>query len=309
MNIILLKIENNRQDILQLVFLGEIRFRFTIGDLGPFLFFYLPSVMGLANVRRYYRLRGVSLRGQNIRREDVQMNAIKIFENNEFGKVRIIMIDGEPYFVGRDVAKILGYANPNDALAKRVDEEDKGVAKCDTLGGSQDLTVINESGLYSLILSSKLPSAKKFKHWITSEVLPSIRKTGRYEAMPTGKDLIALAVLEAQKIIERQNTEIERMKPKEEFFDSVTGSKDAIEIGQVAKILAVPGIGRNKLFEVLRKHKILMWNNIPYQKYIDNGFFRTIEQKYVTADGETKISIKTLVYQRGVDYIRGLLVE
>lgn len=107
-------------------------------------------------------------------------NEVTIFNNEEFGSVRSLIVDGEPYFVGRDVAKILGYANPSDALAKRVDAEDKGVAKCDTLGGTQELTVINESGLYSLILSSKLPNAKKFKHWVTSEVLPIIRKTGGY---------------------------------------------------------------------------------------------------------------------------------
>lgn len=106
------------------------------------------------------------------------MSELQVFNNAEFGSVRSLTVNGEPYFVGRDVAKILGYANPNDALAKHVDEEDKGVAKCDTLGGIQELTVINESGLYSLILSSKLPSAKRFKRWVTSEVLPAIRKHG-----------------------------------------------------------------------------------------------------------------------------------
>lgn len=109
------------------------------------------------------------------------MNELKVFENNEFGKIRTFVKDGEPWFVGKDVAEILGYTNSRDALSKRVDDEDKGVANCDTLGGSQDLTVINESGLYSLILSSKLPKAKKFKRWITSEVLPTIRKTGQYQ--------------------------------------------------------------------------------------------------------------------------------
>ena len=101
--------------------------------------------------------------------------------------------------------------------------------------------------------------------------------------------------------------DVSRMKPKEEFFDAVAESKDAIEIGKVAKVLNYPGIGRNKLFDILRKKKILMQNNIPYQKYIDCGYFRTIEQKYATPDGEIKISIKTLVYQKGVDYIRKLL--
>lgn len=109
-------------------------------------------------------------------------NQIKVFENVDFGKVRIVEVNGEPWFVGKDVAEILGYSNSRKAIADHVDEEDKGVTKCDTLGGVQNLTIINESGLYSLILSSKLPSAKDFKHWVTAEVLPSIRKTGKYSA-------------------------------------------------------------------------------------------------------------------------------
>ena len=120
------------------------------------------------------------------------MNNLKIFDNPEFGQVRTMMIDGEPWFVGKDVAEILAYSNSRDALAKRVDEEDKGVAKCDTLGGIQELAVINESGLYSLILSSKLPNAKKFKRWVTSEVLPAIRKTGTYTAPRTTTEWIRL---------------------------------------------------------------------------------------------------------------------
>ena len=108
------------------------------------------------------------------------MNEVQIFNNEEFGQVRTLVIDGEPWFVGKDVAEILGYSNTRKSLADHVDEEDKGVTKCDTLGGVQDLTVINESGLYGLILSSKMPNAKKFKHWVTSEVLPAIRKHGIY---------------------------------------------------------------------------------------------------------------------------------
>lgn len=107
-------------------------------------------------------------------------NKITVFNSTEFGSVRTTTIDGEPYFVGKDVATILGYSNPRDAISKHVDDEDKGVAKCDTLGGRQEILFINESGLYSLIFSSKLPTAKKFKRWVTSEVLPSIRKTGGY---------------------------------------------------------------------------------------------------------------------------------
>lgn len=116
------------------------------------------------------------------------MDELKIFENAEFGQVRSIEIDGEPWFVGKDVTDALGYRNSRKALADHVDDEDKGVTKRNTLGGEQEMTIINESGLYSLIFSSKLPSAKAFKHWVTSEVLPSIRKTGRY-AMPGAADI------------------------------------------------------------------------------------------------------------------------
>ena len=105
---------------------------------------------------------------------------LKVFEHKQFGKVRTITLDGEPWMVGNDIAVALGYSNPRDALVKHVDNEDKGVAKCDTLGGRQNLTIINESGLYALVLSSKLPDARKFRRWITSEVLPSIRKHGAY---------------------------------------------------------------------------------------------------------------------------------
>lgn len=119
------------------------------------------------------------------------MNNIQVFNNEELGCIRTVIINDQPWFVGKDIAVALGYSNTRDALAKRVDAEDKGVAKCDTLGGTQELAVINESGLYSLILSSKLPSAKKFKRWVTSEVLPAIRKTGHYGNTPL-KDVINL---------------------------------------------------------------------------------------------------------------------
>lgn len=110
------------------------------------------------------------------------MNDLQIFSNSEFGSIRTVTVNGEPWFVGKDIAEALGYSNSRKALADHVDEEDKGVTKCDTPSGTQNMTVINESGLYSLILSSKLPNAKKFKRWVTSEVLPAIRKTGHYEA-------------------------------------------------------------------------------------------------------------------------------
>lgn len=132
------------------------------------------------------------------------MNNIKIFENKEFGKIRTVMIDGAPWFVGKDVAGALGYSNHRDVLSKRVDEEDKGVAICDTLGGNQEMVIINESGLYSMIFGSKLDSAKRFKHWVTAEVLPSIRQTGTYSMLPCPLNpQIASSVAELGRVTER----------------------------------------------------------------------------------------------------------
>ena len=241
------------------------------------------------------------------------MNNLQVFTKDEFGTIRTVQLNNETYFVGKDVAEALGYKNTRDALVAHVAEEDKNtVAISDGNRGNPNQTVINESGLYALIFGSKLESAKRFKHWVTSEILPSIRKHGMYAV----DDLINdpdLAIKAFTALREERNKnkllmeDVKRMKPKEEFFDAVADSKDAIEIGKVAKVLNFPGIGRNKLFEILRRKGILMKDNIPYQKFIDNGCFRTIEQKYSLPDGETRISIKTLVYQKGVDYIRKVL--
>lgn len=230
------------------------------------------------------------------------MEELQIFKNEEFGEVRALEIDNEPWFVGKDVAEVLGYTNSRKALADHVDEEDKGVTKCDTLGGNQELTVINESGLYSLILSSKLPSSKKFKRWVTSEVLPAIRQTGGYQIPQTYAEALRQLADKAEQA-ERLALENKELKPKAEFFDAVTDSKEALPIGDVAKVLDM-GIGRNKLFQFLRAEKILASDNRPYQEFIDRGYFRVVEQKYDKGYGEVGINIKTLVFQKGVDFIR-----
>ena len=121
----------------------------------------------------------------------METKSIQVFNNTEFGEIRSMTIDGEPWFVGKDIAAALGYSNPRKAIGDHVDEEDKGVTKCDTLGGGQNLTIINESGMYSLILSSKLEGAKRFKRWVTSEVLPSIRKTGAFATDSAAAELKA----------------------------------------------------------------------------------------------------------------------
>jgi len=143
------------------------------------------------------------------------MNKLKIFESAEFGKVRTVTIDGEPWLVGKDVAEALGYANTRDALAKHIDEDDKGVAKCDTLGGMQDIVIINESGMYALVFGSRLESAKRFKHWVTSEVLPSIRKTGLYEKPKTAIELMELqfeAIREVNSKVDGVNEDLQLFK-------------------------------------------------------------------------------------------------
>lgn len=256
------------------------------------------------------------------------MNELMIFENTEFGSVRTVEIDGKTYFVASDVAKSLGYAKPQNAIAahcKGALKRGIGVQTGNKADGTPaiqiiEMSVITEGDIYRLIIKSQLPTADKFENWIFDEVIPSIRKNGGYisgQETMTDDELLAKAILVAQnKIDERdkaisylktevnvKNQMIGELKPKAEFFDAVADSKDAIEIGNVAKVLNSPGLGRNKLFDILRKKNILMKNNIPYQKFIDSGYFRTIEQKYSMPDGETRISIKTLVYQKGIDYI------
>ena len=234
------------------------------------------------------------------------MNEIKVFDNDAFGSVRTIDREGDVWFVGKDVAEILGYTNPSKALADHVDEEDKLNNESLSSLGQRGGWLINESGLYSLVLSSKLPTAKQFKRWITKEVIPSIRKTGGYFATPKTYVEALRALADAEEEKERLALENEEMKPKAEFYDDVTGSSDTIEIGEVAKVLNC-GIGRNKLFDFLRKEKVLMKNNIPKQHFVDEGYFRVIETKYTKPNGDVSINLKTVVYQKGVDYIRKLL--
>lgn len=237
------------------------------------------------------------------------MEELQVFNNSEFGDIRTIDIDGEPWFVGKDIASALGYKDTADGLKVHVDDEDKRLVKVGEIPTLETSNfgayIINESGLYSLILGSRLPSAKKFKRWVTSEVLPAIRKTGGYKLPQTYSEALRALADESERV-EKLLIENNEMKPKAEFFDAVAGSKTAISLGDVAKILAIPKVGRNKLFEILRDRDILQNNNLPYQKYIDAGYFRIIEQKYNVGD-EVRISLKTLVYQKGVDYIRKIL--
>jgi len=238
------------------------------------------------------------------------MNDIQIFKNDQFGNVRSIEIDGKPFFAAADVATALGYSNTRDAVSRHC----KGVVKCDipTSSGIQNMSVIPEGDIYRLIIRSNLPSAEEFERWIFDEVIPSIRKTGGYNLPQTYADALRALADQAEQAekLRLENSELQQanieMKPKADFFDAVAGSKKAMSMEEVAKVLSYPGIGRNKLFEILRNQNILQRDNIPYQKYIDSGYFRVIEQKYNVGD-EVRINIKTLVFQKGVDFIRKTL--
>ena len=231
--------------------------------------------------------------------------------------IRTVEIDGEPWLVGRDVARILGYANPNDALAKHVDEEDKGVAKCDTPGGVQELAVINESGLYSLVLSSKLPNAKQFKHWVTAEVLPSIRKHGAYMTPETLEKALLnpdgmIKVLQALKEEQEKNkalaSENEQMKPKALFADAVASADTSILIGDLAKLLRQNGImiGPKRLFAWMRDNDYLMKcgtsYNMPTQRSMELGIFEVKERTIQNPDGSARITRTTKVTGKGQQY-------
>ena len=237
------------------------------------------------------------------------MNELQVFNNDEFGSIRTVIIENEPWFVGKDVAGVLGYTNPSKALSDHVDTEDKLNNETLLSLGQRGGWLINESGLYSLILSSKLPKAKKFKRWVTSEVLPAIRKTGSYN-LPDFSNPAEAARAWAKEYEEKQKAlaQVTEMKPKAEFYDDVTGSTDTIDIGSVAKVLNISNMGRNKLFAFLRENKILNRRNEPYQEYVDKGYFRQIETSWEHI-GTTHINLKTVVFQKGLDFIRQTIAK
>lgn len=243
------------------------------------------------------------------------MNNLQIFNFNGLD-VRTVLIDGEPYFVGKDIAEILGYAKSRNAIKNHVDDEDKKDAPIQgDLGGTQTMTVINESGLYSLILSSKLPTAKKFKHWVTSEVLPAIRKHGAYMTDEKAFDVVnnksGLADLlqQAADQLKQKDIQIEKLKPKALFADSVATSNSTILVGELAKILRGNGIeiGQNRLFDWLRKNGYLISKkgssyNLPTQKSMNLGLFKIKETTINHSNGSVSISKTAKVTGKGQQY-------
>lgn len=248
------------------------------------------------------------------------MEDIQIFNSKEFGDVRALELNGAPWFVGKDVAEALGYGAGKslaNAVSKHVDEEDKGVTEMMTPGGVQKVIIINESGLYSLVLSSKLPSAKKFKHWVTSEVLPTIRRHGAYmteealeKAITSPDFLIKLATNlkeEKEKRLEAER-QIEADRPKVTFANAVNVSKDGMLLGMLAKLLHQNGvdIGQKRLFQWMRDKGYLMKNgtdkNMPTQKARELGLFKVKERAIDNPDGSVRLTRTTLVTGKGQEY-------
>lgn len=249
------------------------------------------------------------------------MNDLTVFKNESFGEIRTLVINEEPWFVGKDIAIALGYSNSKKALSDHVDVEDKqqgdGVTIRDPIGREQHPTVINESGLYSLILSSKLPTAKQFKRWVTSEVLPSIRKTGGYIAGQenlSDSELMAKALLVAQRTIEERNKQIETMKPKALFADAVSGSDTSILVRDLAKLLKQNGvdIGEKRLFKKLRDDgyliKIGESKNTPTQKAMEMKLFE-IKESVIIVDGKSRVVKTTKVTGKGQTYFINRFLE
>lgn len=229
------------------------------------------------------------------------MATMQIFAFEEKEEIRTLLINDEPYFVGKDVADALGYKNTRDALSKHVDEEDKGVANRDTLGGKQDLTIINESGLYSLILKSKLPSAKKFKRWVTSEVLPTIRKHGMYatEDLLNNPDLLIQVATQLKE--ERTNRliaeqRVNELQPKADYYDKILANKSLMTISVIAKNY---GMSANKMNQTLHKLGVQYKQGktwLLYSKHQDKGWTHT---EMLEVAGTDKLQPSTKWTQKG----------
>ena len=222
----------------------------------------------------------------------------QIFKNAEFGQIRTCMVDGEVYFVGKDVATALGYKNTKDALMRHVDVEDKEGSGITTPSGIQPMVVINESGLYSLILSSKLDSAKRFKRWVTSEVLPAIRKNGRYEL-----EQQVVKVEEQNRALESRNAYLEDIsayqKPLTDYARHILSSQQTVTVTQIAQDYGFTAVRFNELLMHLRiQHKVGgQW--ILYAPHVHRGYVQSFSSYYVQPDGEVQVKVHTRWTQSG----------
>ena len=251
-----------------------------------------------------------------ILKEEKLTTDIQIFKNEQFGQIRVVERDGEPWFVAVDICGALDIANSRDALT-RIDEDEKGVALTDTLGGEQEVAVVNEPGLYSLVLGSRKSEARAFKRWITHDVIPAIRKTGMYATPATVEAMLAnpdtmIQVLQAFKDEREQRLALETRvvadAPKVAFADAVETSTDSCLVGQLAKIIRQNGyeIGANRLFEYLRKEGYLCRagsnRNMPTQRSMEAGWFEVKESVLENPDGSIRVVRTPKVTGKGQIY-------
>lgn len=238
------------------------------------------------------------------------MNNLEIFTNSDFGELRTIKDEyGQPWFVGKDVAKALGFTNTRDAIKTHVFEEDKGVDLVDTLGGRQKMTVVNESGLYALVFGSQLKDAKKFKHWVTSEVLPAIRRDGGYMVTKEGEteeELIARALILAQKSIDRLELEnkqkdqiIGELRPKADYVDKILQNTSLIKVSSIAKDYGMSAQDMNKLLHELRIQYKQGDQWLLYANIQDKGYTSSETHVYKKKDGTTDVNLLTKWTQKG----------
>ena len=241
------------------------------------------------------------------------MNDIIIYKNAQFGEIRTMERDGEIWFVGKDVAEVLGYSRATKAVTEKVDAEDRDeVPIRDSIGRNQKAYIINESGLYSLILSSKLPQAKEFKRWVTSEILPSVRKNGGYIAGQeemSGEELMARAILFAERKIKEQAEQIALMEPKAAYFDRVAESKGSLCFRDTAKAF---GVKEKEFIQFLLDHKLVYRNShrrlVPYAEGRKNKWFEVSEFTY-TKGTETKTSVQTKITPTGRQKIHAMMAK
>ena len=241
------------------------------------------------------------------------MTDIQIFKNEQFGEVRTIEKDGEPWFVANDICKVLGHTNSRVAVAA-LDEDEKGVSKVYTLGGEQQMTVVNEAGMYQLVIRSNLPAAKAFKRWITHEVIPTIRRHGAYATETTIESIIAdpesgIKLLQALKAEQERRKEAEAIaeaqRPKALFADAVAASDNSILVGELAKILRQNGVetGQNRLFRWMRDNGYIMrYTNVPTQYSMERGLMEVKERAINNPDGSVRITQTIKVTGKGQAY-------
>ena len=224
----------------------------------------------------------------------------KVFSSERFSSVRVVMVNGEPWFVGKDICDALDIGNSRQAMARIDDDEKSGVILNDGSQG-RNMGVVNEYGVYSLIMTSRKPEAREFKRWITHEVLPNIRKTGSYGIPQTYAAALQLAADQAL-MIEQQKLELTAAKPKVDFYDQVRESEHTLSMNDAAKLLGIKGLGRNKLFEQLRSRGVLDESNVPYQRFLNSGHFEVIEKPY-DYNGMVGITKVTRVTQKGLQWM------